>query len=472
MAVDTRDGLQAEGARRARCGSRQSRALLTQVLLLSSIALGSPVFAQDAKPNAAPQGESWARHAIEDRLFGSDGTRLKDVDGDGLPDVVASWENAKLTGIYFHPGYDKVRERWPSVIVGSTPDAEEALLVDLDNDGRLDVVSSQERGSERVVVYWGPSDPAKLRDPLAWKGEAIPATQGLSMWMYAEPLQLDGRNGVDLVIGGKNYEKDQSAELGWLEAPVKARDLAAWKWHELAKVSWVMSIEIADMNGDGFKDILYTDKNGPGVGAWWLERPRTNDAAALARPWTKHRLTPDPATLAGAMFLTIADLDEDGLDDVLSIVDYPRQGADQPDNERRAILWHRRLDASGLKWETHRIAVPPGTGQPKGIAVGDIDRDGRNEIVMTSTGAVGDLIGTYYLKYGLSPTEPVWTAYNIAGPQGVKYDVVHLVDLDGDGDLDVLTNDEKEGGAGQGLGVIWYENRLPAPIVAAPLRKR
>ena len=37
--------------------------------------------------------------------------------------------------------------------------------------------------------------------------------------------------------------------------------------------------------------------------------------------------------------------------------------------------------------------------------------------------------------------------------QGSKYDLVELIDLDDDGDLDVLTCEENVN-----LGVIWYEN--------------
>jgi len=42
---------------------------------------------------------------------------------------------------------------------------------------------------------------------------------------------------------------------------------------------------------------------------------------------------------------------------------------------------------------------------------------------------------------------------DISGPKGVKFDRIELIDLDGDGDLDVLTCEERDN-----LGVIWYEN--------------
>jgi hypothetical protein len=403
----------------------------------------------------APDGPPWTRHTIDAGLHGSDGTKLADVDGDGLRDVVASWENEGLTRVYLNPGSRAARGRWPNVTIGATPRAEDAVFADVDLDGALDVVSSQEQGSERVQVFWGPTHRGDLLDPAAWAAAEFTAVTGSSMWMFAEPIRLRPDRPLDLVIGGKSYERNQGAWLGLLQAPeANRRDASAWSWRPLTRVSWVMSIEVLDLNRDGFEDILFSDKNGPAAGISWLENP--GEGSPQTSEWRRRDLT--ESGLEGAMFVAVGDLDGDGFDDVIGLVDRTRAPGDASDHAHRRILFVRRLDRTGLQWDTHEIRVPPDTGQPKAVAVADVNGDGRNDLVVTCGGADGDRIGAYWLEWTHSIFQPVWRAHDIAGAKGIKYDLVHLIDLDGDGDLDVLTSEEKEGGDHLGLGVFWYEN--------------
>ena len=120
---------------------------------------------------------------------------------------------------------------------------------------------------------------------------------------------------------------------------------------------------------------------------------------------------------------------------------------------RGPLLWHRRLDASGDPWETHAIAMPPGAGTGKSVRVMDVNRDGRNDLVVSCENAAEGKAGLFWLDAVNGQTHPQWEAHAISGPEGVKFDLLQLVDLDGDGYLDGLTCEEREQ-----LGVIWYEN--------------
>ena len=63
-----------------------------------------------------------------------------------------------------------------------------------------------------------------------------------------------------------------------------------------------------------------------------------------------------------------------------------------------------------------------------------------------------------WMSYERAVTDAIWKAHDISGPQGIKYDLLELIDLDEDGDLDVMTCEERER-----LGVVWYENPLRSP---------
>lgn len=408
------------------------------ILVVPSIHCGP----SDSETVAWPDG-AWPRHTIDDSSLGADGVRLGDLDGDGLLDIASPWEQGGLVRVYLNPGVDGLRERWPAVTVGEVGDPEDAFFADLDGDGQLEVVSSCEGETRSIFVHWAPSDPAALLDSGAWTTEKLPRSEGEMAWMFAAFAQVDGTLGADLVAGGKG----DGAEVGWFEAPASPRNLTDWIWHPLYKAGWIMTIRPNDIDGDGDVDVVATDRTGERRGALWLENP--GPVQAGTSKWVEHRigLVDDHE----AMHNAIADLDADGLDDVLVAV------------KGGPVRFHRRTGRSPIAWETYRIEMPPNTGSGKSIDAGDIDLDGQSDLVVACEHATEGKIGVFWMSHSGDPGASRWQAMSISGPEGFIYDLIELVDLDADGDLDVLTLEEKgpylaQGYEGHELGVVWYEN--------------
>jgi hypothetical protein len=365
--------------------------------------------------------------------------RLADVNGDGLIDITTGWEEGGITRVYVNPGHAKAKDKWPAVTVGKTPSVEDAVFADLDGDGAMDVISSCEGRTKTVFVHWGPKDKKAYLTAAAWRQEVLPASKGRMQWMFAAPMQVDGVNGVDIIAGAKGG----GGEIGWFEAPRNPRRLGDWKWHAIGRAGWIMSLITHDMDGDGDLDVVASDRRGGLRGCRWLENPGPGQAQAKA--WKNHFIGGQGAEV---MFMKIADLDGDGAADVVVAA---RSGK-QP----QRILWLRRLDKTGDSWKVHSIEVPPGTGGAKGVAVGDIDKDGRQDIVMSCEGADRGKSGVIWLSYTDKVSQATWKSHEISGERGIKFDRIELLDMDGDGDPDVLTCEERQGRGG--MGVFWYEN--------------
>ena len=372
---------------------------------------------------AAPSGEPWLLHVIDNTSIGADGVRLADFDGDGHPDIATGWEEGGSIRIYHNPGPALAKKPWPSLVVGSVGSPEDAVLADLDGDGAMDVISCSEGKERKIWVHWAPTNSADYLKPDAWKTEAIPAAENKAQWMFSLPMDVDGKHGIDLVAGSKN----EGAAIGWFEAPKNPRDLAAWQWHPLREAGWVMSLIPHDMDGDGDQDVVYTDRRGPKRGAGWLENPGASGGA-----WPDH-------TIGGAdhevMFLAPTQF----------VVAGP---AEWLCTTRDSDLLNFTPSKNGDPWITSKISMPEGVGTGKGIVLANIVGDHVPEVIVSCENAK-ETDGVFYFHH----TANGWQPRAISGSPGTKFDLVVPYDLDGDGDLDVLTCEESER-----LGVIWYEN--------------
>lgn len=348
-----------------------------------------------------PPEPSWPRYAVDSSSTGADGVRLADINADGRPDIATGWEEGGSVRVYLHPGPAAVKRLWPGAEVGAVRSPEDAVFADLDGDGALDVISSTEGDEQTLYVHWAPSGPNEK-----WRTEPIPASVGMTRWMFALPAEGGFFAG----------SKDPNGRVGWWQAPEDPRDLAAWEWTTLYEAGWVMSLLARDMDGDGDADLVISDRKGPRRGVLWLEAP----------DWREHRIGPVDAE--EVMFV---DVSRDGREVAVAVKDGP------------AVVYRR----SGQEWERTEIPMPPGVGSGKAVAFGDLNLDGETDLALTCEHADGELNGVFWLE------GPDWTPHPVSGPEGVKFDRIELVDLDEDGDLDLLTCEERAN-----LGVIWYAN--------------
>ena len=361
-------------------------------------------------------GELWPRHTIDASLHGADGVKLGDFDGDGLLDIVTGWEESGVVRLYLNPGADNARQPWPRVTVGTARSPEDAVPFDADGDGRLEIISCHEGKQQQVLVHQltGPATRSNLLRAANWKTHPIKRLNG-QQWMFASSVQFrDGRRG--LVIGSKN----KRATLTLLSPTTRqTENISNWPHRKLRDSGWIMSIQIIDMDNDGDEDIVFNDRKSKHRCVAWLEQP---DERPHTSEWPEHTIG---ATESESLFI---DADPDRV---------------LVTTRHKHYLDIRRTAAN--RWKSTRIPGP--VDVPFGKAIRRLTPD----TILFTANTHADAARTKQPGVWLRRTGQGWQP--ICSTKECKFDRMELLDLDGDGDLDMITCEER-----QLLGVVWYEN--------------
>ncbi len=411
------------------------------------------------------QADYWVLHIIDDDMEGADGVDLFDIDGDGDLDAVSAWEESGVVLLHENPGPTQVKNRWARTVVNGGLDVqkiEDARFADFDGDGFIDaVVTATEKRSEKVGIHWLINPDAPF-DRQSWQGNWIDSPVQYLFTRIAIG-QIDGQGPLDIAVGSKSDSK--AARLVWFQAPDKLipGEANTWQGREVADIEWVNSLHILDINDDGRNDLLLNHKHHLA----WYENP---GAPNMDDDWPIH-------TISSTTYSHLAMCNTDENPDVLRMVVGADIGAAVA-GDTVAWLVAKQLDEN-QRWTGNWIQQAITTADPiprdpsqedyaiKSIACGNIDDNPLPDIVMSISGYGHGVFALLNLADTWEPQQlrlQTIASTRQNSRRGIKHDDLWLVDLDQDGDLDIITTEENGNLDGywstRGLGLIWYENPL------------
>jgi hypothetical protein len=301
--------------------------------------------------------------------------------------------------------------RWKQHAINGRSEFEAAGVFDVDNDGKLDIVSGD-------TWYRAPD----------WKPYHLRDVQRVGTYyndFATYPLDVNGDGHIDsLTVSyfGKN--------VGWVENPGKSG--GTWTYHEVDVPGTSEAAAMVDLTGDGIPDLLPNPTN---VVAWY-EVTRRPDGKGFELK--KH----DFGTQAAGHGVGSGDVNGDGRVDLLTPKGWFEAPAD-PSSETATWAWHPewKLGTTGIQ-----------------ILAKDVDGDGLSDIVY----GMGHDFGLLWMKQGKGAGgERTWTKATIDGTVASVHTLL-WADLDGDGKANELISGKRvyaheiEPGATDGSLVAWY----------------
>jgi chitodextrinase len=345
----------------------------------------------NGRTNSKLSLDAWTRHVIDSQkpwqaVFIS----AADLDRDGLLDIV--------TGGWWYKNPGSPSGVWTRNTIG-TPLNNMAALYDFDGDGDFDVLGTQGQGSATDARFvWAQNNGAgsfTIRANISsGQGDFL---QGVAVARFANggPLEV----ALSWHVGGQGVQM--------LTVPTNPV-VSTWPWRVVSTQSQDEQLTAGDIDRNGDLDLLLgTQWMRNGGGTWNLQT--LNPSAGL----------PDRNRLV--------DVNGDGrLDAVVGF-----EGV----STTAKLVWYEQPVSPTGTWTEHLIANLIG---PMSVDVADLDHDGDVDVVVGEHNLANPASARLIIFENLDGVGGSWQPHVVyTGDE--HHDGAQLVDIDGDGDLDIIS---------------------------------
>ena len=290
-------------------------------------------------------------------------------------------------------------------------------------------------GTEGPVPDWG----ARFDSEAGVSWRAIPGRLALASAAVSSPVrvELPGEASGAIKIFASDIDLDGDTDV--LGTMYFGNQLVLFVNDGQRPPSWnrqiidgsfneALAVAVADLDGDGLPDILGGSDSGAEA-AWW------RNLGGSPPQWSRQTIDAD---VPGAHDVAGADLDADGDVDVV--------GVSYEDDE---ILWWRNDGGTPITWR--RFVIASGFNYPTKVSIADVDLDG--DLDLFGVAWLGRQVA-WWRNDGGSPIS--WTR-EIIEENFIGAHWVHAADVNDDGWVDVI-------GAAMDLSQIaWWENGGAGP---------